>query len=127
MTSYSTSDLIAIAQAIGDIEKGFGRARRRNSEIEVRIDSVPIYLRGSLVGYGVRDDATGRLSFSPLTTRTNAAPAEPQTQAQVAVPVIHEPTPAEEAVKESEVIVVEEKPFGDIFDPLSEGAEKPRR
>lgn len=120
--SYSTSDLIAIAGAIGDIEKGFGRAKRRNSEIEIRVDSVPIYLRGSLVGHGVRDNASKKLSFEPLNV-SRTAPPEPS------APVSESPAPADREIvsgPETGVIVVEEseqsedKPFGDLFNGLKQ-------
>lgn len=117
--SFSTADLVSIARVLSDIERGLRKAERRDSEIDIRLDRVPIHLRGVLAGHAVRGD-NGRMEFQPSTERV-----EPTL-------VISEETTSDEPEStieddpETEVIIVsggevdETKPFGGILDPLAE-------
>lgn len=109
---YTVKDLISIAHAISDIERGFNRARRRNKEIDFRLNRVPIHLRGTLVGLAVRGD-NDRLTFQPIVGEVgDAFVAElPDDAAQTEVLVISETAPAE--------------PFADgVFDGVAEPSER---
>ena len=61
---FSTADLLVIASALTDIERGLTRASRRNAGIELNIDNVPVSLRGTIVGHAVLID--GKMHFRPV-------------------------------------------------------------
>lgn len=121
---YSTSDLISIAHAIRDIERGFDRAKKRTSEVDVRIDSSPIYLRGKLVGHGVRDAESGRLGFLPLVGSEVVIES---------LESLEEGAPSDEGAEfqgfdDDRTAVIEEPgggpAFNEVFAPLLEDSEK---
>lgn len=101
---YTVKDLIAIAAALSDIERGFNRARRRNKDIDFLLDRVPINLRGNLAGYALRG-ADGRLTFQPLAAGVALAVAESPVILEEHFPEVS----YDEHAEESEVIVPDEE------------------
>lgn len=104
---FSSAELISIARAIRDIERGFARAQKKNPGVEVRIDSVPIHLNGTYVGTAERRD--GALVFAPASPER-----EPAAAPALDVVVIESVDDLADAA--------EEKPFGPLLDDLREDA-----
>lgn len=118
--TYSTDDLISIARALADIQRGFQKATKRNQKVDVRIDRVPVFLRGTLAGHAVRD-ADGDLAFQP-----EFGYSEPAVTRAVEIAEEREQVVENDPEGETEVIIVpggeidETKPFGGILDPLAD-------
>lgn len=116
---YTVRDLISIAHAISDIERGFNRARRRNKEIDFRLDRVPIHLRDTLVGHAVRGD-DDRLTFQPIVGEQVGETfhaALPDDDASTDVIVLSETTPGQPFAAE--------EPFADgVFDEVTDPADR---
>lgn len=116
---YTVRDLISIAHAISDIERGFNRARRRNKEIDFRLNRVPIHLRGTLVGLAVRGD-NDRLTFQPIGVERVGETfhaALPDDAASTEVLVLSETTPGQPFTPD--------EPFADgVFDEVTDPADR---
>lgn len=111
---FSSAELISIARAIRDIERGFARAQKKNPGVEVRIDSVPIHLNGTYVGTAERRD--GALVFAPASASPEREPAAAPALDVVVIESVDDLLDAAEEPSSAE------KPFGPLLDDLREDA-----